>query len=151
MAILCRLPIRDRLASWGMSVPLHCVLCGSGLESHDHLFFHCPFSTAIWTHYCSSSNLPIPSSIISVGDLLSLQQVVDSYGLPVVLKLLLQSIVYCVWRERNSRIFAGTSISEAAVVKQVDRLLRDLLISFPSLSSSHHSLLQVYFSLNHPP
>ncbi|KAG2317788.1 hypothetical protein Bca52824_020910 [Brassica carinata] len=97
------------------------------------------------------TNLPNPSSLLSVADLLALPQVVSSTGLPVVLKLLLQSIVYCLWRERNSRIFAGSSISEAGVVAQVDRLLRDRLISLPSLSSSHRSLLQVYFALNHPP
>lgn len=151
MAILCRLPTRDRLASWGMSVPLQCVLCSSGNESHEHLFYRCPFSSAVWAHFCNPTNLPLPTSILAVGNILSLRQVVDSPGLPVVLKLLLQSVVYCVWKERNSRIFAGSSLSVAGVVAQVDRLLRDRLLSFPALSSSLYSLLQVYFSLFHPP
>ncbi|CAN6827329.1 unnamed protein product [Brassica oleracea] len=103
--------------------------------------------------FCRRTNLPIPSSLLSVADLLALPQVVSSTGLSVVLKLLMQSTVYCLWKERNSRIFAGSSVSVAGVVAQVDRLLRDRLVSIPSqsLSSTHYSLLQVYFSLNHPP
>ena len=25
-----------------------CILCGSHIETHDHLFFHYPFSTSVW-------------------------------------------------------------------------------------------------------
>lgn len=42
MAALSRLPTRDRLASWGMVIPLQCVLCSFGLKSHQHLHFQCP-------------------------------------------------------------------------------------------------------------
>ena len=41
MSILARLPTRDMLISWGMTVPASCPLCSTGLESHAHLFFSC--------------------------------------------------------------------------------------------------------------
>ena len=44
LAILGRLPTRDMLSSWGLSIPLNCVLCSSGIENHDHLFFRCPYA-----------------------------------------------------------------------------------------------------------
>ncbi|KAL1223760.1 hypothetical protein V5N11_020313 [Cardamine amara subsp. amara] len=44
LALRNRLPTRDRLRGWGMDVPSSCLLCSNGLETHDHLFFSCPFS-----------------------------------------------------------------------------------------------------------
>ncbi|XP_013617230.1 PREDICTED: uncharacterized protein LOC106323691 [Brassica oleracea var. oleracea] len=44
LAILGRLPTRDMLSSWGLSIPFNCVLCSSGIENHDHLFFRCPYA-----------------------------------------------------------------------------------------------------------
>lgn len=49
----------------------------------------------------------------------------------VVIKLLMQVIVYCVWRERNSRIFKQVATTEAGVIVIVDRLIRDRLLSIP--------------------
>ncbi|KAF8045930.1 hypothetical protein N665_4206s0005 [Sinapis alba] len=120
MAMLSRLPTRDRLSSWGMNVPLHCVL-----------------ST--------------PPTLNSVAALISHPRVAASFGLPAVLKLLLQAIIYCIWRERNLRIFTATTTSEAGVFSQVDRLIRDRLISFPSTSAAAPSMLQVYYSLSFRP
>ncbi|KAF8050613.1 hypothetical protein N665_1923s0004 [Sinapis alba] len=149
MAMLSRLPTRDRLSSWGMNVPLVCVLCSlaTGLESHDHLFFQCPFSTAVWSHFWGNILTATPPTLNSVAALISHPRVVVSSGLPAVRKLLLQAIIYCIWQERNSRIFTATTTSEAGVISQVDRLIRDRLISFPSTSAADPSMLQVYYSL----
>lgn len=48
VAILRRLSIKDRLFSWGITTDCNCVLCHGGIESHDHLFFGCSFSTLVW-------------------------------------------------------------------------------------------------------
>lgn len=57
MVALSRLPTRDRLSAWGINVPLHCVLCSEGLESHQHLFFQCSFVAGLWAHYCGNYGL----------------------------------------------------------------------------------------------
>ncbi|OAP11060.1 hypothetical protein AXX17_AT2G06440 [Arabidopsis thaliana] len=46
-----RLHTRDRLKSWGFSIHVVCVLCNSGDESREHLFFNCPYSSAVWTYF----------------------------------------------------------------------------------------------------
>lgn len=48
LAAQFRLNTRDRLRSWGMLVDDSCCLCSSGIESHHHLFFECPFSLTVW-------------------------------------------------------------------------------------------------------
>ncbi|KAL4385159.1 hypothetical protein GQ457_15G001640 [Hibiscus cannabinus] len=47
MAILNRLPTRDRLSSFGMQVEIGCVLCGRKQETRDHIFFDCVFSRKV--------------------------------------------------------------------------------------------------------
>lgn len=148
--MLSRLPTRDRLASWGISVPLQCVLCSSGLESHHHLFFQCSFVQAIWTRYCGNLIPSVPSSLQAVAVLLSNHQIASSPGLSAVIKLLLQCIIYSVWRERNSRIFRQTASTEHVVIAQVERLVRDCLISIPPSSPTSPSLLQVFYRLPPP-
>ncbi|XP_039004068.1 uncharacterized protein LOC120131027 [Hibiscus syriacus] len=44
MATLDRLPTRDRLIRFGLVLDNGCVLCGSGIESCDHLFADCSFT-----------------------------------------------------------------------------------------------------------
>ncbi|WMV57309.1 hypothetical protein MTR67_050694 [Solanum verrucosum] len=39
---------RDRLATWGCAEDVHCVLCGTEDESHNHIFFRCLFSSQVW-------------------------------------------------------------------------------------------------------
>ncbi|KAG2322236.1 hypothetical protein Bca52824_015449 [Brassica carinata] len=63
----------------------------------------------------------------------------------VIFRLLLQVIVYNLWRERNARIFRNISRSPLAFFKLVDRSLRDRLLSLPRDPSQAHSLLELYF------
>lgn len=46
--ILNRSPTLDRLSSWGLDVESTCLLCGTCIESRDHLFFECSYSSFIW-------------------------------------------------------------------------------------------------------
>ncbi|KAE8705627.1 hypothetical protein F3Y22_tig00110419pilonHSYRG00081 [Hibiscus syriacus] len=48
MAILHRLPTKDRLAKFGLPTDNACGLCNSGIESHNHLFFECLYAKSIW-------------------------------------------------------------------------------------------------------
>lgn len=48
MALLGRLATKDRLHKWGGLTSDQCVLCFAAEETHDHLFFQCPFSTQLW-------------------------------------------------------------------------------------------------------
>lgn len=117
-AILGRLPTRDRLASWGLTVPLSCVLRSSGIESHDHIFFQCPYAVAIWIHFCASYLAAPPPSLLSCTALLDQGPLASTPGAQSVLKLLLQVITYVLWRK-----------------KELPNLQR-LLINFPGLHFS---------------
>ena len=48
VAVLDRLPTRNRLALWGMLTPVSCCLCSSSNESRDHIFVECDFTKDLW-------------------------------------------------------------------------------------------------------
>ena len=144
-AFLGRLPTRDRLISWGLSVPPGCVLCSNANESHSHLFFECAFATAVWNRFCGRYMASPPASLDAVVALCRHLQGPQVQRVVVILKLLSQVIVYNLWRERNGRIFRDVSLNQEAFFRVVDRGMRDRLLSPSLVTASSPSLLELYF------
>ncbi|GJZ43384.1 reverse transcriptase domain, reverse transcriptase zinc-binding domain protein [Tanacetum coccineum] len=72
LVIKQRLKTQDKVARWDMSDSLLtvCPLCELVSNSHEHLFFECPFAQQIWNHMKSyaglSSSTPILSHIMAI-------------------------------------------------------------------------------------
>ncbi|CDY17077.1 BnaC06g00100D [Brassica napus] len=62
-----------------------------------------------------------------------------------IMKLLLQVLVYSLWRERNGRIFRDLSHPPSCFFRRVDRQMRDRLLSLTPAPNDAHSLLELYF------
>ncbi|CAG7868058.1 unnamed protein product [Brassica rapa] len=128
-----------------------CVLCSTALETHHHLFFECSFSSAIWQGFASQIRAHPPADlhaaaawILSSSNRISREEV-------TLLKLIFQSTIYLVWKERNARIFTSVSTSSSGIHLALDRLLRDRLLSFPASPPAGPSLLSLYFASYRPP
>lgn len=91
---LNRLPTRDRLISWGLSLRPGCVLCSAADESHSHLFFQCSFAAAVWNHCCGRYLASPPTSGAAVVDYCRQLQGPNAALAVAVLKLLNQVIIY---------------------------------------------------------
>ena len=143
--MLGRLPSRDRLISWGLSVPANCVLCANGSESHNHLFFGCPYAIAIWTRYCGRFFSAPPLDLPAAVNMISQYQVHFSSQVRSIMKLILQAVTDGLWCERNAQIFRDVSLPAGPFFKQVDRGLRDRLLSLSPSPTDAHSLLELYF------
>ncbi|KAL1209614.1 putative ribonuclease H protein [Cardamine amara subsp. amara] len=147
LALLDRLPTRDRLRSWGMNVPATCVLCSSYSETNSHLFFECEFARSIWLPLASKvlPNTPLLLSHTSSWILNNTPTSAPHAHGKKIIRLLLQSVIYATWRERNARIFTDTHTSAAAIKLSIDRTMRDRLLSYPTQDSRSVTLLQYYF------
>lgn len=101
IAMIARLPTRDKLTSWGIDVRTSCVLCNSGSESHQKFLSMHLFYRGLVTLL---SRLPYspPDSLITVSDPLAQPQLASSSGKCIVTDLLFQVIVYSLWREKLS-------------------------------------------------
>ncbi|CAN1227112.1 hypothetical protein LINPERPRIM_LOCUS2764 [Linum perenne] len=93
-----------------------CVLCGSDLESVDHLFISCAFASEIWTLVSSKLSIhgPLPSSVMELIKGWKGLNCLPSFS--VVMDALLHAIFWFTWKERNDRIFRDASSSPSSTM-----------------------------------
>ncbi|VVB10332.1 unnamed protein product [Arabis nemorensis] len=123
MAVQQRLPTRDRLRLWGMNVSSACVLCSNGIESHDHLFFGCSYSLEIWQDLASRIWQNPPLDLMAASTWILQPRQPTRSAATIIIKLILQSTIYLIWKERNSRIFTTTSTPSTSVKASIDRMI----------------------------
>lgn len=143
--VLKRIPTRDRLISWGLTVPDACVLCSDHVEFHQHFFFECSYAVSIWSLYCSRFITSPPSDISSAVSMCLSYSGIYASQVKIIMKLLLQVLVYSLWRERNGQIFRDLSHSPTVFFRMVDHLMRDKLLSLFAALNDVHYLLELYF------
>lgn len=151
LALLRRLPTKDRLRRWGMNVPAECVLCSNGLESHHHLFFECEFSSIIWYNFASQVWDHPPADLHSVAAWINHHRGPPNVNATALIKLIFQSSIYLIWKERNARIYSTISSPSCTIHLALDRLLHDRLLSLPPRPPPSPSALQFYLSIYRPP
>ncbi|KAL0292810.1 UNVERIFIED_CONTAM: hypothetical protein Sradi_6971700 [Sesamum radiatum] len=132
LALLERLSTLDRL--WMMEQDSGCVLCGRlHMESHDHLFFKCPFSS----HCISLLKAAVRFQWLDVrwarATTWASKRWRGSHLLNAAARTLLASLVYHIWSERNRRRFSSTASSAPIVARKAieDVKLRILSTSVP--------------------
>lgn len=145
-----RLPTRDRLRRWGMTVPEECVLCSAAPETHHHLFFECTFSASIWNYYAGKVWPNPPADIHSAAAWINFSRS-SSTQERCIIKLIFQSSIYVIWKERNLRIFTGQVAPSLSARAALDRQIRDRLLSVKPSQSLQPSFLQVFFACTKPP
>ncbi|XP_039044681.1 uncharacterized protein LOC120184240 [Hibiscus syriacus] len=124
MAILDRLPTKDRLSRFGIIMDGGCGLCSSGLESRDHLFSDCVFAREVWTAIllaCGLTRAPLSWSDSIHWLLLNLK---GKSLLVLILKLAWTGFIYYIWEERNHRQFRGSHRSVGTVVSSIKESVR---------------------------
>lgn len=131
-AFIAWLAIRDRLATgarmeqWGLVQG--CVFCGEPQETRDHLFFACPYTFTVW--------------VAAVGDLLeasadpdwtdTLRRLVEHQFdrlTFILLRLVFQTTIYYLWKERNDRRHAGKQKSITQMNHLIDKTVRNRISS----------------------
>ena len=116
-----RLSTKDRLVRWGMAIDANCVLCGEGDESRDHLFFVCNFSRKVWDEALCKCNHNYRCT--NWEDELS--EVVNRFKgdslMARVGRLVFAVVIYCIWQERNQRIFGGTWKLHTQLNKEIEQ------------------------------
>ncbi|GJX79146.1 RNA-directed DNA polymerase, eukaryota, reverse transcriptase zinc-binding domain protein [Tanacetum coccineum] len=119
----------DRMAKWG-SYDMHvCALCKGHAESHDHLFFNCPFSQAIWKELKMLMQFQGNANVW--GDIIDelADKPNNSIIWSIVRRLCLTGVVYAIWKERNNRVFRDEECSWEVTLKMICENVRLRLMS----------------------
>ena len=101
LAIRERLGTHDRLHF--SSYNWDCLLCNNQRETHDHLFFSCTFTKAIWERLKQKCYLSFGDLIWKECCLQMVNHCKDKSLSSIIRKLSLAVSVYYIWQERNSR------------------------------------------------
>lgn len=48
LAVLNRLATGDRMGKWSTQADTSCILCRAPIETRNHIFFECSYSSAVW-------------------------------------------------------------------------------------------------------
>ncbi|CAA7062307.1 unnamed protein product [Microthlaspi erraticum] len=120
-----RLLTRDRLRSWGIAVPDNCLLCDVSPETRSHLLTDCAFTTEIWRSFFAHLVFRMPHSIDDI--VLWCHSSMGNGKVNSICLLLVQTIVYCLWRERNARLHASADKPVHVLIKEINLLLTEKL------------------------
>lgn len=121
-----RMLTRDRLRSWGLVVPVECLLCGHAVETTLHLYFDCHFSSTVWRVMLSNLRLPFPTRLAEIVPWLISSPMHKK--IKIILKLVFQAVVYFIWRERNSCLHPGPHKPPSLIVKEIQLQVRAKLL-----------------------
>lgn len=99
-----RLATGDRMRTW--DIEQCCMLCGESDETRDHLFFACPYSFTVWMNTAGRllGDGITPDWDESIATLLHpTHNRIDN----VLGRMSFQTVLYAVWKEKNSRCHGG--------------------------------------------
>ncbi|GKA91486.1 putative RNA-directed DNA polymerase [Tanacetum coccineum] len=126
-----KLKTQDRLSVWDVSTAIGstCSLCDSTQDSHEHLFFICPFSNTVWSHMKSKAGLDrVSHDIYAIVDHIGGNASRKSTCI-VIAKLVVAASAYFIWQERNWRLFKKTKRSTKQVIECISSSVRLKLLS----------------------
>lgn len=125
LAFKQRLLTRDRLKKMALIEDQWCCLCDTGVETHSHLFFECPFSKACYDQVTNWLGLNLRSR--------SLQHVVgwiarSSKGSKLkrqVYSAALNAMVYLIWAARNDQMWNKHKRNVERIIKEVRYIIKN--------------------------
>ena len=144
LAIRERLFTLDRINRF-LSFPNRCFLCRSDAERHSHLFFQCSYSREVLSVVQRSKKFSWPWRRWEIGVLWAAARWSGNSPWQVANRLLLQTMIYFIWRERNNRCFRDQERSASQLAHLIQSAVWARLISIhfrPSLQT--HALRHVW-------
>ncbi|GJT87817.1 putative reverse transcriptase domain-containing protein [Tanacetum coccineum] len=129
------LKTQDKLRQWDVDpvtdlTQVHCSLCGTQADSHEHLFFECSYSSKVWSLVRGLVGIdvvpPFLENIIVWFQPLANKRTVQN----IVGKILIAAATYFIWLERNNRLFKRTRRSPEELRGAIVITVRLKLVTF---------------------
>jgi hypothetical protein len=115
----------DNLSRRGIILASWCCMCKADGESIDHLLLHCPYAKELWDMIFTLFGIHwvMPRRVIEV--FCCWQGRLGRHRNMVIWKAIPHCLMWCIWRERNARIFEGCELSIADLKQRFYRLLME--------------------------
>lgn len=124
-----------------------CELCGERDETRDRLYFACPYSYTVWEELARRliGNGINPDWQWTIN---RLQHMGEKKMETVLAKMLLQSTIYYVWRERNARRHHQAQTTTDQMRRLIERAVMNKIVSLRyHTAHKYGGLLQRWFQI----
>ncbi|KAJ0788573.1 putative RNA-directed DNA polymerase [Helianthus annuus] len=122
-ALQDKIPTRSALVKRNINIPdPYCCFCGDYEESTDHLFTGCSLAVRVWALFCGWARLP-PLFAFSFRDLAEFHKVCNlNKEEKTVVKGLIIIGSWCIWKERNDKIFSNSGGRSEDIMRNIKSL-----------------------------
>lgn len=119
-----RLSTLDRIAKWSQGTVTTCVLCTSGTESREHLFFECCYSAQMWEKAVKGIMGSCYTNVWSEIMELIIDRNKEKKWL-FCIRYAFQLVLYVVWRELNKVRHGDKLLPLSVVQRMIDKGIRN--------------------------
>ncbi|XP_059455969.1 uncharacterized protein LOC132186126 [Corylus avellana] len=119
LAMKDRLLTGERSLKWGYKGVVQCCFCHSQLETRDHIFFECSFSSRVWKYCMIRCRVDMPPMIWDELVQLGCNKWGKNSLKCLICQLVLGSVVYNLWHTRNELRHDGVPKTEEQLLKQI--------------------------------
>ncbi|XP_024007284.1 uncharacterized protein LOC112083487 [Eutrema salsugineum] len=146
LALHNRLATGVRMQAWNANISATCVFCRHPLETREHLFFSCNFSTTIWRSLAEGILLQDYNA-----DWNGIVHLISTPCHPRVksflIKYLFQAVLYAIWKERNDRRHGSPPITAVRLIKVIEKGIKNKISSIRNSGDQRYDkALQLWFS-----
>ncbi|XP_074315250.1 uncharacterized protein LOC141651435 [Silene latifolia] len=134
LAMQRKLAIISSLSKKGFCLVNRCILCKANCETHRHLFFQCHFAAAVWNNVLAWLKLYHRTEDLCKELRWLAGRRVRKHWKSSWFASCLGATVYCIWEERNARIFKEVERTIEYVTKRIQFFVstRLLFVTHPS-------------------
>lgn len=115
-----RLYTMDHISRWSQGIDTTWVLCKTALESRNHLFFECSFTSQIWEQLTKGILLSSYTTDWDTIEVLISDSAMERKKL-FCIRYAFQATLYAMWRERNKRRHGEQALSMQILFKLIDK------------------------------
>ncbi|KAK9740339.1 hypothetical protein RND81_03G027600 [Saponaria officinalis] len=132
LAAQAKLATVDNICIRGLSIPNRCILCKAAAKNHQHLFFQCPVSHAVWGAILSWLRLPVRRWSLMRELRWFRVHIWERHWSSTWSRCALTATIYTVWAERNFRTFKDAERSVDCLVRAVKFFVSVRMLGFSS-------------------
>ncbi|XP_035834035.1 uncharacterized protein LOC118482599 [Helianthus annuus] len=137
LAFRGKLLTQDRMLSWGWDGDLSCVFCKRCPDSHDHLFFSCEYSSAVWRRVRRQARMEEAPCLWQEFIVFAEKMKKGKSIWDIIRRLVVAACVYFIWLERNGRLFRDNSRSPQQLFVRICEEVRMRLVGLKLKRSSN--------------
>ncbi|XP_022754184.1 uncharacterized protein LOC111302625 [Durio zibethinus] len=144
MAILNRLPTKDRLKTWGMEVDDKCCLCQREDETREHLFIGCDYSKEIWQKILWMCRIYRGVKNWSEELRWAVSKLKGKALIAIILRLAWNASIYQIWKEWNSKMFQHKEEKTTQVLEHIKDAVRLRLQGLSRIAADPAAIRDAY-------